>query len=144
MGHSSTVEQQLRSFLLGVAAFIFIGTVAELYLLEHYEETQQWIPIILSIVGFFISAAAWRKPGRNILIVFRWIMGLIALASLYGMYLHFMGNYQFTLEINPSFSAAEAIWPAIKGSYPLLAPGILFLSAILGYAATYRHPELEK
>ncbi len=144
MEHSSTIEQQLRSFLLGVAAFIFIGTIAELYLLEHYEETQQWIPIILSIIGFFISAAAWRKPGRNILLVFRWIMGLIALASLYGMYLHFMGNYEFTMEINPSFSAAEAIWPTIKGSYPLLAPGILFLSAILGLAATYQHPELEK
>lgn len=144
MEHSSTVEQQLRSFLVGVAAFIFIGTVAELYLLEHYEETQQWIPIILSIVGFFISVAVWKKQARKILITFRWVMGLIALASLYGMYLHFMGNYQFTLEINPSFSAVEAIWPAIKGSYPLLAPGILFLSASLGLAATYRHPELEK
>lgn len=144
MEYSSTVEQQLRSFLLGVAAFIFIGTIAELYLLEHYEESQQWIPIILSIVGFFISATAWRKPSRKILTTLRWVMGLIALASLYGMYLHFMGNYQFTLEINPSFSATEAIWPAIKGSYPLLAPGILFLSAILGFAATYRHPELEK
>ena len=144
MEHSSTVEQQLRSFLLGVAAFIFIGTVAELYLLEHYEETRQWIPIALSVIGFFVTTTALWKPSRNLYLALRWLMGIIALASLYGMYLHFMGNYQFTLEINPSFSAAEAIWPAIKGSYPLLAPGILFLSAILAVAATYRHPVIKR
>lgn len=143
MGLSST-EQQLRSFLLGVAAFIFIGTVAELYLLEHFEETKQWIPVILSIVGFSVSIAALWKPGRKLYLMLRWVMCFIALGSLYGMYLHFMGNFEFTLEINPSFSTAKAIWPAVKGSYPLLAPGILFLPAILAAAATYRHPVMEK
>ncbi|SHF48829.1 hypothetical protein SAMN05443144_10970 [Fodinibius roseus] len=140
----SSAEQQLRSFLFGVAAFIFIGTVAELYLLEHFEETRQWIPIILSVAGSTLCTAAWWKPNRTLYWGIRWLMGLIALASLYGMYLHFMGNYEFTLEINPSFSATEAIWPAIKGSYPLLAPGILFLGAILALAATYRHPVMKR
>lgn len=140
----SSVEQQLRSFLLGVAAFIFIGAVAELYLLDHYEETQQWIPIILSLLGFAFSVSVWWKPARTSLTLFRWLMGIVAAASLYGMYLHFMGNYQFTLEINPSFSAWEAVWPAMKGSYPLLAPGMLLVAALIGAAGTYRHPAMEK
>jgi hypothetical protein len=128
---------------MGVAAFIFVGNVAELYLLDHYEQTQQWIPIILSTVGFLVLIAAWRNPGHKMLVSLRWLMGLTALASLYGMYLHFSGNYSFEQEINPSFTAVEAIWPAIKGSNPLLAPGILFLGAILAMAGTYKHPALQ-
>lgn len=129
---------------MGVAAFIFIGNVAELYLLDHYEQTRQWIPIILSIAGFALVTVSWWQPGSSKLKALRWLMGITALASMYGMYLHFSGNYSFAREINPSFSAVEAIWPAIKGSNPLLAPGILFLAAVLAIAGTYKHPVLQK
>ncbi|MCW9706445.1 hypothetical protein [Fodinibius salsisoli] len=138
-----TTAQQLRSFLMGVAAFIFIGNVAELYLLDHFEQAQQWIPIILSAVGFMVTVTAWQYPGPKVLATLRWLMVITALASIYGMYLHFSSNYSFTQEINPSFSAMEAVWPAIKGSNPLLAPGILFLAAVLAIAGTYKHPALD-
>ncbi len=73
----------------------------------------------------------------------RVIMVLVVLSSIVGIYMHFSRNLAFTHEINPSFSLGEAILPALKGSYPLLAPGVLFLAGILALAAAYRHPKVE-
>lgn len=137
-----TVEQRLRRFLLGVVAAIFFGSIFELILLEHYEETLQWVPLIVSSIGFLAVAGVWFSPNPMAIKVFKWVMAAVALTSIVGIALHFNGNFEFTREINPSYSFTESIWPAMKGSYPLLAPGILFLAGILGIAATYRHPAL--
>jgi len=136
--------QRLRQFLLGVVAFIFIGSVFELILLEHYEETLQWVPFITSSIGFLSVVTVWSYPGNTSIKSLRLIMIGISVVSLWGMYLHFIGNLEFTREINPSFTLRESIWPAMKGSSPLLAPGILFLAGILGIAATYKHPATDE
>lgn len=139
---SYSTEQRLRRFLLAVTAAIFLGSVFELILVDHTEETLQWIPFILSGIGFVMIASVWISPSRATLRALRGVMILIALGSLYGIYLHFSGNLAFTREINPSFSLGESIWPAMKGASPLIAPGILFLAGALGLAATWRHPSL--
>ena len=139
---SRSVEQRLRRFLLAVTAAIFIGTVFELILVNHTEETLQWIPFGLSAIGLICVAWAWFSSGPLSLTALRWVMVLVALGSLLGIWLHFSGNLQFTREINPSYSLAEAIWPAMQGSYPLMAPGVLFLAGTLGFAATWKHPLL--
>ena len=140
--NQSDILQRLRQFLLGVVAVIFIITPFELLLLGHTEELLQWVPFVVSAVGLITVGAAWFSPGRRTMTALRWVMVVVALSSFVGVYLHFSGNLAFTMEINPSFSVADAIWPAMKGSYPLLAPGILFLAGILGLAVTYRHPLL--
>lgn len=140
----NTVVQQLRSFLLGVVAFIFIVTVLELILLDHTEETLQWIPFIVSGIGILTVLGAWIAPSQVAIRTLRWVMIGVVVTSFVGVYLHFTGNLAFTREINPSFTLSESIWPAMKGSYPLLAPGILFLAGILGLAVTYQHPALEE
>ena len=140
--NQSDILQRLRQFLLGVVALIFAMTIFELILLNHTEELLQWVPFVVSAVGLITVGAAWFSPGRITITALRWVMVIVALSSFVGVYLHFSGNLAFTMEINPSFSVADAIWPAMKGSYPLLAPGILFLAGILGLAVTYRHPLL--
>lgn len=137
------VSQQLRRFLLGVVAVILLVTVFELILLDHTEEPLQWIPFIVSGLGFLAVVGAWIAPGLTTIRILRWVMIAVALSSLVGVYLHFSGNLAFTREINPSFTFSQSIWPAMKGSFPLLAPGILFLAGILGLAVTYRHPALK-
>ncbi|PAU94698.1 hypothetical protein CK503_04285 [Aliifodinibius salipaludis] len=141
---NEAILQRLRRFLFGVVAFTLIGIVVELILLEHTEETLQWIPFIASIVGGISVATAWLKPNGITLKAFRWIMVGMIVISFLGVYFHFQGNLDFIREINPSYSLSESIWPAIKGSYPLLAPGVFFLVGILGSAATYKHPKLEE
>ncbi|HET6527860.1 MAG TPA: hypothetical protein VFG39_03835 [Balneolaceae bacterium] len=139
-----SIEQRYRRFLLAVAGFIFIGTILELILLEHFQETLQFTPFILSGVGLLAVIAVWVAPNRLSLLTLRWVMAAVALGSLFGMYQHFSGNLAFVMEINPTFTTTEALLPAIKGSFPLLAPGILLVAGILGIAATYQHPELER
>lgn len=135
--------QQLRRFLLGLVAFIFLGTLVELVLVSHYEESLQWIPFIMSVLGLGVVLAARYTAGGTGLRLLRWVMAGVILTSLLGMALHFYSNYSFVREINPSYSVGQALWPALKGSHPLLAPGILLLAGVLGIAATWRHPALE-
>lgn len=139
-----SVEQSYRRFLMAVAAFIFVGTALELILLEHYLKALQFTPYILSGLGLGTLIAVWFYPARKSVLALRWMMAAVAVGSLFGMWQHFTGNLVFVREINPSFTLIEALWPAIKGGNPLLAPGILFLAGVLGGAATYRHPAIEK
>lgn len=138
------VTQQLRRFLLGVVAAILVITPFELVLLEHTEELLQWIPFVVSGLGLLAVGGVWFVPGTTSLKIFRWVMAAVALSSFAGVYLHFSNNLSFTREINPSFTLMESLWPAIKGSNPLLAPGIMFLAGVLGLGAIYRHPLLSE
>ena len=137
-----SVEQRLRRFLLAVVASIFAGTTFELVLLNHTEELLQWVPFAVSAVGLAAIAAVWFAPRKGTLLTLRWSMILTIVASFVGMYIHFSRNFSFIREINPSFTYIDAIWPAMKGSYPLLAPGILLLAGVLGLAAVWKHPKL--
>lgn len=140
--NDNQVEQQLRHFLIWVVGFIFIGTVIELLLLEHYVETPQFIPYILCGFGLISLVIARLKSTHQTIIMLRWVMAAVALGGLLGIFFHFKGNMAFAREINPTFSFGEALWPAIKGGNPALAPGILFLAGILGIAITYKHPSV--
>lgn len=136
------MDQWFRRFLLAVTAAIFVGSVLELILVDHTEETLQWIPFIISAVGVVAVLLVWVGPGPRSLWILRVVMILAMAASLLGVWLHFNSNLEFTREINPSFTLAESIWPALKGAHPLMAPGVLFLAGVLGYGATWRHPAL--
>jgi len=138
------VTQWLRRFLLGVVAAILVVTPLELILLEHTEELLQWIPFVVSGIGLVAVAAVWSAPTKTTLKGLRWVMIFVAISSFVGVYLHFSSNLSFTREINPSFTLMESLWPAIKGSNPLLAPGIMFLAGVLGLGATYQHPLLSE
>lgn len=140
---SRSVEQRLRRFLLAVTASIFIGSIFELILIGHTEETLQWIPFVLSAVGLFAVAAVWFSPKRKTLLFLRLMMVIAILVSFVGMYLHFESNWAFTREINPSYTISESIWPALTGAHPLLAPGILLLAGVLGLGAAWKHPNIE-
>lgn len=139
-----SVAQRLRRFLLGVVAATFVGTVVELLLIGHYEDLLQWVPFIASGVGFILAGLIWFSPTEWKIWIFRWAMGIIALCSFVGMYLHFSGNLAFAREIHPSFTFWQSLGAAFTGSNPIMAPGILFLAGLLGIASTYKHPVFEE
>lgn len=143
MSQTST-EQQLRSFLLAVTGFICIGTIVELILIEHTGDVVQWIPFIAAGIAFLSVTAAWIVPSRKTMLFLRAVMGAAALVSLYGIYEHFITNFEFSQEIHPAYSLLENVGAALKGASPMLAPGIFFLAALLAAAATYRHPVLDE
>jgi hypothetical protein len=138
-----TVEQQYRRFLLILSGFIFAGSALELVFLEHYEATIQYLPFVLSGVGMVAVVATIRNTSPNSLKWLRYMMWLIGLGGVFGMYQHLEHNFDFAVEISPNISTMGAFWEALYGASPFLAPGILCLGALLGYAATWRHPNIE-
>lgn len=131
-----------RRLLFGVAAAAFAGTIVELVLAEHWEEAAQLIPLVLAMVGLATVVAGAFRPSRATLWLLRAAMLPVALGTLLGVREHLEGNAEIFVEVNAGAALPEAIWGALSGAAPVLAPGILVLAAVIALAATYQHPAL--
>jgi len=136
------VERLLR-LLLGLAVFMVVGTLGELIVIEHYQQTEQYFPIVISVVALISMGAAIVRPQRWTFQVMRAVMIVLGLVSLLGLYYHITGNFAFELEIRPNATLSEVFMDALGGANPLLAPGVLGIAAVLALASTYYHPALK-
>lgn len=140
--NDALVLLRLRQFLLVVSALLLLGTLVELWLINHMEDPVQLVPFALCGLGLVAVFLAMLRPRRAALLGLRACMGLLALGSLLGVYLHLESNLGFHLELHPNASTGELLMGMLGGANPLLAPGILALTAALSIAATYHHPAL--
>lgn len=140
----AVVLSRLRQFLLVTSALLFVGALIELWLTNHVESPLQLLPFALCGLGLAAVIVAALRPGRAALLALRACMGLVASGSLFGVYLHLESNLGFHRELYPNSSTGDLLMGALSGANPLLAPGILALTAALALAATYYHPSLEK
>jgi hypothetical protein len=138
------IADRLRRFLLVLAAFALLTTLAELWLVEHTQETLQWIPFILCGIGLVTIVAALLRPGNLTLITLRVAMAIVALGGLVGVGVHLLKNLEFEQEIRPNAATGTLLMNALKGAAPFLAPGALVFAALLALAATYRDPRLDR
>ena len=132
----------LRSLLLAVLLFGVLGTLAELYLLEHYEDWWQLVPLLLLGVAAPVIARCWAVPSAATLRVLQGLMLLLVIVGALGVYQHYSGNAEFELEMYPSRAGFELFWESLKGATPALAPGTMTMFGLLGLATTFRHPGL--
>ena len=142
MGSDKTLAQ-LRQFLLVISAGVFVMTVTELFFLEHWNVTIQFLPFALCALGLIGSALAYFRPTRKTILFTQWSMIIIAACSAIGFYQHMTVNLEFWLEIQPDATTWELVEATFKGGIPVLAPGILTLGGVIGATATYKHPALE-
>ena len=140
----AVVLLRLRRFLLTTSALLFAGTLGELWLINHTEDPVQFIPFVVCGVGLLVLLVVRLRPRRAAMLALRAVMALVVLGSLVGVYLHVESNLAFVREIQPNAPTREAVFGALGGANPLLAPGILALAAMLALAATYYHPALQK
>ena len=141
--NSVVVLARLRQFLLFISAGVFIMTVTELFFLNHWSETIQFLPFVLSGLGLLTLCLAYFRPSLGTIIALRWSMIVIAACSLIGVYEHMANNLGFRMEIQPNATTWDLILATLEGANPVLAPGILMLGAVIGLAAVYQHPALE-
>jgi len=122
--------------------FLFgaIGVGLELILLEHTEETWQWVPIVLLAASIPTATVLAFKPTRAVIRLFAFTMVLFIGAGGIGLIQHFRGNLEFELEMYPSMGGRELFWEALKGATPILAPGTMTLLGLIGIIYTFRHP----
>lgn len=110
-----------------------LGTIAELFLVEHTEDLLQLVPLIVLGLGAVLLVVQWRwptLPGRQGLTT---LMAVIVASGALGLWLHYRANAEFELEMYPSLSGLPLFWKAIHGaSPPSLAPGAMFVVGLLG------------
>lgn len=133
----------MRRVLLAVFLVGMVGTGADLFLLEHFEEKLQLIP--LTLLGLAVIVLTWhiihRGPGS--VRVVQVLMILFVIAGFAGLVLHYRGSVEFQLEVNPDLSGLELFMKAIRAKAPpALGPGAMINLGLLGLAYAYRHPIL--
>ncbi len=132
----------LRGLLLAVLLYGILGMLAELYLLEHYEEWWQLVPLLLLGVAVPVIGLGWARPSPAALRALQGLMLVFVMAGALGVYQHYSGNAEFELEMYPSRAGFELFWESLKGATPALAPASLSWLGLIGLAYCYRHPAL--
>jgi hypothetical protein len=130
----------LRGFLLAVLLLGVVGTLSELYLLEHFEEWWQRAPMAvlgLSIPLILLCAAS---PSPGALRALRFLMLAFVVVGFLGVWRHYAGNAEFELEMYPSRAGLELIWESLKGATPALAPASLSWLGLIGLVYAFQHP----
>ncbi len=141
---SDILVNRFRTFLLLVAGITCVFTIVELWLEEHTGDPPQLIPFVLCGLGTVAIAAVLIRPRRATLRTLRIVMGVTLFGSLFGLFEHIEHNLEFAQEIRPNATFSVLLSDTLHGANPLLAPGILALSAVLAIAATYFHPRLQE
>jgi hypothetical protein len=128
-----TVKKALTGlFVLGTA-----GTGVDLFLLGHYEDWTQWIPLTLLICGLGVSVWTLIAQRQRSQLWFRWTGITYAAGGLLGIFLHLKGNREFELEMYPDLGGAKLIAEALTGATPALAPGTMVQLGLLAIIITF-------
>ncbi|MSO34905.1 MAG: hypothetical protein EXQ50_08025 [Acidobacteria bacterium] len=132
-----------RSILLGIFLVGVGGISVELWLLGHYEELDQFIPLGLSVVGTITILAAAFKPTRITVRLLQAVMLLFVASGLVGVWFHFQATTEFQLEMDASLRGWALFRKAIVAKAPpALAPGAMIQLGLIGLAYTFKHPAL--
>jgi hypothetical protein len=121
------------------ASFLFgsFGTSAELMLMGHTEGVWQNVPLILIAIGCGALGLVANKRGMTQVRVFQLVLILFVVSGVAGVLLHYKGNAEFELELNPDLSGIALFSESMKGATPALAPGTMILLGALGFGYAY-------
>ncbi len=121
------------------AIFLFgsFGTSAELMLMGHTEGVWQNVPLVLIAIGCGTLGLVALKPGMTQLRAFQLVLILFVVSGVAGVLLHYKGNTEFELELNPDLSGVALFSESMRGATPALAPGTMILLGALGFGYAY-------
>jgi hypothetical protein len=121
-----------RRAVFVILVFAMVGVLAELLLLEHFEDAWQITPLVL--LGLGLLVLVWYARTRSLLStrIFRAVMTLSLVSGLLGLFLHYRGNVEFELEDNPNATRWALFREAMMGATPALAPGVMIQIGLLG------------
>ena len=129
---SAVMLRSARRVTLFILVLAMVGILAELLLIEHFEDSWQILPLALLMIGF--AALAWHARASSIASArtLRAVMTLFVLAGSLGIFLHYQGNVESELERNPGASRWALFREAVQGATPALAPGVMVQLGLLG------------
>ena len=137
------MSETARKLLLGIFLLGAGGIATELWLLGHYEELDQFIPLGLAALGVIaIAAAAWNPSPITVRSV-QAAMLLMIISGFLGVWFHYRATTEFQLEMDASLRGWALFRKAIVAKAPpALAPGAMIQLGLIGLAYTFKHPAL--
>jgi hypothetical protein len=134
------IMRRLMLLLLSVA---MIGTAVDLMLLDHHEDFWQMVPLGVIALGVVSVVLTTVKGGAGPVMLMRVTMAFFIGSGFIGMGLHYMGNNEFQLEMDPGLHGWTLFVKAITSKAPpALAPAAMIQMGLLGLLYTYKHPAL--
>lgn len=124
----------LQRLLLAIWLLGLLGLLAELVLLEHYEDVRQFIPLVVIALGLGTGAWYGARPSAPSARAFGATLVVFALAGVTGLALHFLGNMEFERERDATVGGFRLVWSSLTGATPALSPGTMILFSVIGYA----------
>ena len=112
---------------------VLIGTGLELYLIDHYEDELQLIPLIIIALGLLSFIAHLWSGSEKLIKPFQFILVICALSGLLGTYFHLRANFEFEQEMRSSLATSELFWESLSGALPALAPMSMIVFTLLGF-----------
>src|SRR5687767_12571720 len=106
----------LRRLLLVVVIVGAVGLLAELLLIEHFEDPWQFAPLVLLVLAFVLAIAVAARPARGLLRAFQAIMALCVIAGALGVWLHYQGNVEFASEQDATLRGLALVWESLRGA----------------------------
>ena len=113
-----------RRILLAILVLGVAGILAELLLLNHIEDTAQFIPVGLGAATLLLCVVVALKPATATIRLFQLVMVLMIVSGAVGIYLHYAATTEFQLEMDPTLTGFALFKKAIVAKAPpALAPG---------------------
>ena len=125
---------RLKKVLVLALLFMMIGSLLELYLLDHYEDSWQLIPVLSVGTTLVTLLILFFKKTTKVVNLFKAVLILTALSGVYGVYLHLQSNFEFEQDMKPTASFWQLITDSLSGALPTLAPMSLVVLACIGYS----------
>jgi hypothetical protein len=127
----------LRRFLLLTLMAGIVGMGLELIFIGHVEDRWQLVPIVLFPAGLIALGWHTARPTGGTARGVRLLMALFVVSGALGFGLHYRGNQEFELEMDPSATGIDLVRDTLTGATPVLAPGSMALLGLVGLAAVY-------
>ena len=135
MQHKKVTSEKfsVKQIIVLALLFMMVGTLLELYLLDHYEDAYQLIPV-LCIAFSLINLIILLFKSKKIINLFKLMLVLTSLSGVYGVFLHLQSNFEFEQEMKPTATNWELFSESLSGALPTLAPMSMLVLAFIGYS----------
>ena len=124
----------LKKVIVLAFLFMLIGTLLELYLLNHYENILQLIPVFCIAIALINSMFIYFRRSKASFNIFKIVLFLTSISGISGVFFHLQANYEFEQEIKPTANFWELFLESISGAFPVLAPLSMVVLALIGYS----------
>jgi len=136
MQHKKVISEKfsVKKMIVLALLFMMIGTLLELYLLDHYEDAFQLIPVLCIAFSLINLIILFFKRSKIVIKLFKLVLVLTSFSGIYGVFLHLQSNFEFEQDMKPTATNWELFSESLSGALPTLAPMSMLVLAFIGYS----------